>query len=123
MKCAHLFAEILLRVQGVAGRTLRMERHLSLIFIILDKMERTMSDTKSALLAKLEQLQVQVNAWTTQKGEELAEAHKALADAEARGRAAQKAEDEQAAEADKQAALAKISEISDGLIQFTASGN
>jgi hypothetical protein len=116
MKCAHLFAEILLRVQGVAGRTLRMERHLSLILIILDKMERTMSDTKSALLAKLEALQAQVNEYTTNEGNRLAEAVAAA-------RAAQQKEDKAAADAELADALAKIEEIGKGLVTFSPSGN
>jgi hypothetical protein len=76
-----------------------------------------------AVLARLEQLQTQVAAWTTQRGEELAQARKDLADAEARGRSAQAKEDQDKAEADKAAALAKIEEIAGGLVAFNPSGN
>jgi hypothetical protein len=116
MKCVHVFAEILLRVQGVAGRIQRMERHLSLILILLDRMEKTMSDTKSELLAKLEALQAQVAEHTTNEGNKLAEAVAAA-------RAAQQQEDKAASDAELSAALAKIDEISKGLIEFSPSGN
>jgi DNA repair exonuclease SbcCD ATPase subunit len=122
-RCTLFASQVLTRLRSLGGRSRRLEAMLQAQAEQLNRMEKTMADNDSEVLVRLQQLQTQVNAWTTQKGQELAEAHKALADAEERGRTAQKEEDQQAAAADKQAQLDKIKEISDGLVSFEASGN
>jgi hypothetical protein len=114
---------ILSRLRKIAGRCRRGNDTLRAIQAQLTRMEIMMSDTTNEVLARLEALETQVNARTTQLGEQLAAARKAVSDAEARGRAAQSMEDKQAAEAEKQANLAKIDQIAAGLVEFTASGN
>lgn len=114
---------VLARIRAAGGRSARMERELYRQSVKLNRMEMMMAENDSAIVARLERLQQEVAAWTTKKGQELAEARAALATAEAAGRAAQKKEDQDAAEADRQAALAKIEQISSGLIEFTPSGN
>lgn len=112
-------SEILRQLRRVLNRGRRMESKLDELLMLANK-EITMTD---AVTARLEQLQTQVTAWTTQRGQELAAAKQQLADAEAKGRAAQKKEDEDAAATDKAAALAKIDEIANGLVAFSPSGN
>ncbi|MCJ2019591.1 hypothetical protein MKK84_19495 [Methylobacterium sp. E-065] len=120
---ATLFASILACLRDIGGRSRRMELKLDRLLIITERMEQTMAENDSTILAELEKLKTSVNDRTTKLGEQLAAAHADLASAEAKGRAAQKTEDEEAAAADKAAALAKIKEISDGLVAFQASGN
>lgn len=110
--CRHLFAA--LRTFG--GRSRRLEALLQAQSRQLTRMEMTMSDTKSTLLAKLEALQAQVDQYTTDRGNELAVAVAAA-------RAAQQKEDKAASDAELADALAKIDEIGKGLVTFTPSGN
>lgn len=119
MCCRSLFAA----VRRIAGRSSQYEQMRVLILSEFHRMEMKMAENANEVLAQLEALRTQVNNRTTELGQALAKAHQDLADAEARGRAAQSAEDKQVAEADKQAQLAKIKEISDGLVAFEASGN
>jgi esterase/lipase len=108
---------------ALCGRSRQYEQMRVLILSEFHRLEMKMAQNANEVLAQLEALKTQVNNRTTELGKALASAHQALADAEAKGRAAQKAEDEQEAAADKQAALDKIKEISDGLVAFEASGN
>jgi hypothetical protein len=110
---------LLSQLRSVLRRGRRIEGKLDRL-LELSLQELMMSDE---VTARLEQLQAQVNAWTTQRGQELAQAKKDLADAETRGRAAQAKEDQEQAAADKKAALDKIEEIANGLVEFQASGN
>jgi hypothetical protein len=105
------------------GRSRRLEQKLDLVIENQTRQERMMADNDSAVLERLTQLQQEVATWTTQKGQELADARKALATAIADGRAAQAREDTEKAAAAREAALAKIEEISGSLIQFQPSGN
>jgi hypothetical protein len=105
MRC--LFSPFLPRLRR--GQANALERRIS-------RLEQAMSDTKSQILAKLEALQKQVNDYTTNEGNRLAEAVAAA-------RAAQQKEDKAASDADLSDALAKIDEIGKGLVTFQASGN
>lgn len=91
------------------GRFRALERRVN-------QLEHMMSDTKSQLLARLEALEAQVNDYTTNEGNRIAEAVAAA-------RSAQQSEDKAAAQADLDAALAKIDEIGKGLVSFSPSGN
>lgn len=75
-----------------------------------------MAESNSKILARLEALQAQVAEHTTNEGNKLAEAVAAA-------RKAQQAEDQESARAELEAALAKIDEISRGLVAFDPSGN
>jgi hypothetical protein len=75
-------------------------------------MEILMSD----ILAKLDALKAQADAYTTEQGNKLAAAVAAA-------RKAQQAEDAESAKAEMTAALAKIDEISKGLVEFSPSSN
>ncbi len=75
-----------------------------------------MADQNSKILARLEALQAQVTEHTTNEGNKLAEAVAAA-------RAAQQKEDKAASDAELADALAKIDEISKGLIEFSPSQN
>lgn len=114
--CRSLFVPILARLRSIGGRSRRMEHQLYRVSDQLTRMEKIMSDTKSALLAKLEALEAQVNQYTTDRGNELAAAVAAA-------RAAQQKEDKAASDAELADALAKIDEIGKGLVTFTPSGN
>jgi hypothetical protein len=104
--CRRLFLPFLPRHRG---RFRALERRVN-------QLEQIMSDTKSELLARLESLEAKVNQYTTDRGNEIAAAVAAA-------REAQKSEDQAAAQADLEAALAKIDEIGNGLVTFQASGN
>jgi predicted nucleic acid-binding Zn-ribbon protein len=106
--CRHLFVVL----RSIGGRSRRMEHELYRQSDQLTRMEKTMSD----LLAKLEALKAQVNDYTTNQGNRLAEAVAAA-------RAAQQKEDKAASDAELADALSKIDEIGKGLVTFTPSGN
>jgi cysteinyl-tRNA synthetase len=82
----------------------------------IQHMEKTMADNNSMILSKLNALAAQVAQHTTDEGNKLAAAVAAA-------RAAQQQEDKAAADAEMAAALAKIEEISRGLVEFSPSGN
>jgi len=75
-----------------------------------------MAETKSDLLAKLKELHAQVDQYTTEQGNRIAEAVAAA-------RAAQQKDDQAAAQQERDAALAEIEDIGKGLVTFSTSGN
>lgn len=103
---------VLSRLRKIAGRSRRSEHMLHAIRVQLTRVENIVSD----ILAKLEALKSQADAFTTDQG-------KRIAEAVAAARAAQASEDKAAASAEMEAALAKIDEISKALVTFTPSGN
>jgi DNA uptake protein ComE-like DNA-binding protein len=107
---------ILSRLRKIAGRCRRGNDTLRAIQAQLTRMEHTMPENTSTLLAKLADLEAKADAYTTQQG-------KRLADAVAAARKAQQAEDQESAKAEMAAALAKINEIGKGLVTFSPSGN
>jgi hypothetical protein len=111
-----LFALIPARLRGIGGRSRRVEQKLDALLDLNRRMETTMADNDSALLAKLNDLEAKVNAYTTDQGNKIAAAVAAA-------RAAQKQEDQASAAAEMEAALAKIDDIGKGLVTFTPSGN
>ena len=96
----------------VFGRSKRLEAKLNCLLQIYLKMEKTMSE----ILTKLDALKAQADAYTTDQGNKLAAAVAAA-------RAAQKNDDKAASDAEMAEALAKIEEISKGLVTFSPSGN
>lgn len=110
--CRHLFAAL----RNLRGRSWRMELMLQAQSRQLTRMEMKMAESNSKILARLEALQAQVTEHTTNEGNKLAEAVAAA-------RAAQKTEDKAASDAELEAALAKIDEISKGLVEFNPSQN
>ena len=106
--CRFLFAALCDR----RDRSRLMDRKIDRLLTLTLRQEKTMSD----ILDRLEALKTQVAEHTTAEGNKLAEAVAAA-------RKAQQAEDQESARAELEAALAKIDEISKGLIEFSPSGN
>lgn len=103
--CPSFFARLICGRRSVAQK-------LDVILTNQTNLETMMSD----ILDKLNALKAQADEYTTTQG-------KRLVDAVAAARKAQQAEDAESAKAEMAAALAKIDEISKGLVEFSPSAN
>ena len=113
---ATLFASILACLRDVGGRSRRMEMELLRQSQQLVRMEQRMADTDTDLVTLIKQVRQQATDYTTTIGQRVAEAA-------AKAAAAQKLEDQAAAKAEHDAAVAELIEMSKELVAFSPSGN
>ena len=113
---ATLFASILAYLRDIGGRSRRMELKLDRLLIITERMEQTVANTDTDLVTLIKQVRAQATDYTTTIGQRVAEAA-------AKAAAAQKLEDQAAAKAEHDAAMAELAELSKELVAFSPSGN